>query len=315
MRAIIELYLNDRNDIVGGKRMLEKMKNNKLLLSILAIGALVAAFFAGSTFFKNSEAVATVDGEKITKEALYDEMESQYGASILDSLITNKLVELEAKKEGVQVTDAELEAELDAFIESYGGEDTFNSALEYNGMTLDVFKKDMKNSMLIEELLAPEVEITDEDMQTYFDENKEEFNQKEQVRASHILVEDEATAQEVLEKINAGEDFAELAKEYSTDGSAENGGDLGFFGKGDMVAEFEEAAWALEKDEVSDIVKSEFGYHIIKKTDYQAAEEAKFEDHKDEIKDALFYEEVNSLYPTFIEELKEKYEITNTLAD
>ncbi len=295
--------------------MLEKMKNNKLLLSILAIGALVAAFFAGSTFFKNSEAVATVDGEKITKEALYDEMESQYGASILDSLITNKLVELEAKKEGVQVTDAELEAELDAFIESYGGEDTFNSALEYNGMTLDVFKKDMKNSMLIEELLAPEVEITDEDMQTYFDENKEEFNQKEQVRASHILVEDEATAQEVLEKINAGEDFAELAKEYSTDGSAENGGDLGFFGKGDMVAEFEEAAWALEKDEVSDIVKSEFGYHIIKKTDYQAAEEAKFEDHKDEIKDALFYEEVNSLYPTFIEELKEKYEITNTLAD
>ena len=315
MRAIIELYLNDRNDIVGGKRMLEKMKNNKLLLSILAIGALVAAFFAGSTFFKNSEAVATVDGEKITKEALYDEMESQYGASILDSLITNKLVELEAKKEGVQVTDAELEAELDAFIESYGGEDTFNSALEYNGMTLDVFKKDMKNSMLIEELLAPQVEITDEDMQTYFDENKEEFNQQEQVRASHILVEDEATAQEVLEKINAGEDFAELAKEYSTDGSAENGGDLGFFGKGDMVAEFEEAAWALEKDEVSDIVKSEFGYHIIKKTDYQAAEEAKFEDHKDEIKDALFYEEVNSLYPTFIEELKEKYEITNTLAD
>lgn len=312
---MIDEGLNYRNDIVGGNRMLDKMKNNKLLLCILAIGALAAAFFMGSAFSNNDTTVATVDGEKITKEELYNAMEGQYGASILDTLITNKLVELEAKEEGVTVTDAEITEELDAFIESYGGEDAFNSALEYNGMTLADFKKDLKNSMIIEKLVAPQVKITEEDMQTYFDENKEEFNQAEQVRASHILVEDEETAQEVLEKINAGEDFAELAKEYSTDGSAENGGDLGFFGKGDMVAEFEKAAWALDIDEVSGIVKSEFGYHIIKKTDYQAAKEAVFKDHKDEIKDLLFYEQVNSLYPTFIEELKENYDITNTLED
>lgn len=307
--------LNCRNEIVGGNRMLEKMKNNKLLLCILAIGALVAAFFIGSATSKDNTAVATVDGQEITKEELYDAMESQYGASILDTLIANKLVELEAEKEDVTVTDAEITAELEAFIESYGGEDAFNSALEYSGLTVDNFKADLKNSMIIEKLIAPQVEITEEDMQTYFDENKEEFNQTEQVRASHILVEDEATAQEVLKKINAGEDFAELAKEYSTDSSAENGGDLGFFGKGDMVAEFEEAAWALDIDEVSDIVKSEHGYHIIKKTDYQEATEAKFEDHKEEIEDRLFYEQVNSLYPTFIEDLKEKYDITNTLED
>lgn len=312
---MIDEDLNCRNESVGGNRMLDKMKNNKLLLCILAIGALAAAFFMGSATSKNNTAVATVDGEKITKEELYDKMASQYGSSILDTLIANKLVELEAKKEGVKLTDAEITEELDAFIESYGGEDAFNSALEYSGLTLDDFKTDLKNSMIIEKLIAPQVEITEEDMQTYFDENKEEFNQTEQVRASHILVEDEATAQEVLKKINAGEDFAELAKEYSTDSSAENGGDLGFFGTGQMVEEFEEAAWALDIDEVSDIVKSEHGYHIIKKTDYKEAVEAKFEDHKDEIEDRLFYEQVNSLYPTFIEELKEEYDITNTLED
>jgi len=295
--------------------MLDKMKHNKLLLCILAIGALVAAFFMGSTFSKNSEAVAIVDGEKITKEELYDTMASQYGSSILDNLIANKLVDLEAKKEGVKVTDAEITEELDALIESNGGEESFNSALDYYGMTLEDFKKDIERSIKIEKLIAPQVEITEEDMQTYFEENQDQFNQTEQVRASHILVEDEATAQEVLDKINAGEDFAELAKEYSTDGSAENGGDLGFFGKGDMVAEFEDAAWALEMDEVSGIVKTEYGYHIIKKTDYQAAEEAKFEDHKDEIEDALFYEQVNSLYPTWLEGLEEEYDITNTLED
>ena len=295
--------------------MLDKMKHNKLLLCILAIGALVAAFFMGTTFSKNREAVATVDGEKITKEELYDTMASQYGSSILDNLIANKLVDLEAKKEGVKVTDAEITEELDALIESNGGEESFNSALDYYGMTLEDFKQDIERSIKIEKLIAPQVKITEEDMQTYFEENQDQFNQTEQVRASHILVEDEATAQEVLDKINAGEDFAELAKEYSTDGSAENGGDLGFFGKGDMVAEFEDAAWALEMDEVSGIVKTEYGYHIIKKTDYQAAEEAKFEDHKDEIEDALFYEQVNSLYPTWLEGLEEEYDITNTLED
>ena len=125
-------------------------------------------------------------------------------------------------------------------------------------------------------------------------------------------MEDEATAKEVLEKVNAGEDFAELAKEYSTDGTAENGGDLGFFGTGQMVEPFEKAAFALEIGEVSDIVETEYGFHIIKVTDKQEAKEAVFADHKEEIKEILIEEEMNANYATWLEELKESYDINNT---
>ncbi len=86
------------------------------------------------------------------------------------------------------------------------------------------------------------------------------------IRCAHILVSNEATAKEVLDKLNKGESFAKLAEQYSIDGSRKMGGDLGFFGRGMMVREFESAAFTLEKGKVSGIVKTQFGYHIIKRT-------------------------------------------------
>ena len=116
--------------------------------------------------------------------------------------------------------------------------------------------------------------ITDEDAQDFYDEYQYYFTTPLSMQASHILIKDpehtpekRAEIQAILDRINDGEDFAELAKEYSEDGSAENGGDLGSFGKGQMVEPFEEACLALEPGEVSDIVETEFGYHIIKLTD------------------------------------------------
>jgi parvulin-like peptidyl-prolyl isomerase len=87
----------------------------------------------------------------------------------------------------------------------------------------------------------------------------------EKIRCAHILVEKMSTAQEVLDKINKGESFAKLAEEYSMDGTRKRGGDLGYFGKGVMVKEFEDAAFKLEKGQVSGLVKTQFGYHIIKR--------------------------------------------------
>ena len=292
--------------------MMEKLKNNKFMIVLILVVVVALAAIVGSSFSSRSETVASVDGNKITKDDLYEIMSAQYGGSIVDTLITNKVIELEAEKQGVEISSDAIEEELDAFIESYGGEDSFNSALEYSGITLDDFKYDIEIYLMTKELMSPDIEITEEDMETYFEENKADFAQPEQVRASHILVEDEATAKEVLEKINAGEDFAELAKEYSTDGSAENGGDLGFFGTGEMVEAFETAAFALEVGEVSDIVETEHGYHIIKVTDKQEAADAVYEDHKEEIKEILIEEEMNANYSTWLEELKESYDIENT---
>ncbi|MBD3107438.1 peptidylprolyl isomerase [Bacillus sp. AGMB 02131] len=292
--------------------MKEKFKNNKFLSALILVGVVALAAVVGGCSVGKGETVASVDGNKITSDELYDVMAAQYGSTIVDTMITNKVIELEAKKQGVKITDEAIEEELNEFIESYGGKDSFNSALEYSGITLEDFKNDIEIYLMTVELMSPDIEVTEEEMEKYFEENKDDFAQAEEVRASHILVEDKETAQEVLEKINAGEDFAELAAEYSTDTSAKEGGDLGFFGTGKMVEAFEKAAWALDIDEVSDIVETEYGFHIIKVTDKQEAKEAVYEDCKDEIKDVLTEEKMNANYSTWLEELKENYDIKNT---
>jgi foldase protein PrsA len=163
-------------------------------------------------------------------------------------------------------------------------------------------------------LIEPQIEITDEELKTYFDENKDSLGEAEQVKASHILVEDEETAKEIKQKLGDGADFAELAKEYSTDeGSKENGGELGFFPRGTMVTEFEDVAFSLPINEISEPVKSDYGYHIIKVEEKKEAKEADFDDSKAAIKETLIDEKMESEYTTWLEEKKKDYDIENSL--
>jgi foldase protein PrsA len=293
--------------------MFKILRNKKVQLAIGGMIIVVAALVVGLGFSKQ-ETIASVDGEKITKDELYDILVEQYGASSLSALIDNKIIEMEADKEKITVSDKEIEDEYKAYVDSYGGEEALSTALEQSGVTKDDLKVDIENYIKLEKLLEPRIEITEEELQTYFDENKEYLDELEQVEASHILVEDEATATEVAKKLSAGGDFAELAAEYSTDTSnAEIGGELGFFAKGDMVEEFENTAFSMEIGAISDPVKTEFGYHLIKVTDKKEAKEAVFEDHKEEIKELLFNEKIQSEYTTWLEGKKEEYTIKNTL--
>jgi foldase protein PrsA len=292
--------------------LVNKLLSSKKTLGILAI--LVVAAIAVFIFLSTrSDVVAKVGEQSVTKDDLYTFFVNQNGEAAVDSLITKSIVDQEVEKEKVSISDEEVEKELDELITQYGGEDTFNQTLASSGLTMEDVEEDVKVNLQIEKLLESKIEITEEEMQTYFDENKDSFAQTKQVKASHILVEDEETAKEVKEKLDAGEDFAELAKEYSTDGSAESGGDLGFFGEGSMVAEFEEAAFSMKVDEISDPVKTEYGYHIIKVTDIQEAAEANFEKSKEEIKGILFDEKLATEYPTWLEEKKEEYKVKNYL--
>ncbi|NMR85593.1 foldase, partial [Vibrio parahaemolyticus] len=129
-------------------------------------------------------------------------------------------------------------------------------------------------NLSIEALIEPSITITDEEIESYFNENKEDFNKPSQIKASHILVDSLDEANEILSKLNSGESFEDLAKEYSIDTvSAANGGDLGYFGEGEMVEEFYNAAILLNVNEISEPVKSDYGYHIIKVTDKVEAKE------------------------------------------
>jgi len=293
--------------------LFKKFDNQKFYITIAGVIAIIAAILVGTAFTKQ-ETVASVDGEPITKDELYEAMALPYGSETLSYLIDNKIVEMAADNQNIKVTDEEIDAEMKEFIDANGGEESVTYALEQSGLKEADIERDIENYLKIVRLLESKVDITNEEMKTYFEENKESFNEPEQVEASHILVEDERTAKEVKEKLDRGEDFAQLAKEYSTDSSnAESGGELGYFAKGTMVEEFENVAFAMNKGEVSEPVKTEYGFHLIRVTDKKEAKEAVFEDHQEEIKQILFDQEISTAYSTWIMEQREEFEIENTL--
>jgi foldase protein PrsA len=278
---------------------------------VVLIGSLLAVFG-----FSKEDAVAKVGSETISKDDLYTTLVDQYGDGALDTLIAEKIVKLESEKKDLTVKDSEIKKELENIKGQYDSEEAFNQALASSGSDLDSVKENIKTYLLTEKLLKDRVKITDDQIKEYFEANKDTFAQKEQVEASHILVDDEKTAQEVKKKLDDGGDFDELAKEYSTDTSnADSGGELGYFGKGEMVTEFDDKAFSMKKGEISEPVKTEFGYHIIKVTGKKEAKEAVLADHKDEIKDILFDQALQTEYGTWLAEKKKEYKIEKTLKD
>lgn len=282
----------------------------------IAIGVLAATAIFIIMGFTEDKSVASVGDAEITKEALYDEMVASAGAATLDAMISNEVVNQEADKAGIEVTEEELEAEMTVYEESYGGAEALEQALTASGMSIADLKEEMETYLKIEKIIGPDIEITDEQIQTYFEENKESFEQSSQVEASHILVATEEEAAEVKTKLDEGGDFAELAAEYSTDtANAENGGALGTFGAGEMAAPFEEAAFSMEVDEISDPVETDYGFHLIQVTGKTEASEASLEASKEQIEETLVEEALNTKYAEWLAEKTASYDIVNTLTE
>ena len=162
--------------------------------------------------------------------------------------------------------------------------------------------------------MEPQISITEDETKAYFEANRATFVQEKQVKASHILVDTEEKANEVKAKLVNGGDFVQLAKEYSTDtATKDNGGDLGFFGSGVMAPEFEKVAFSLNVGGVSDPVKTEYGYHIIKVIDKKDAQEANYEQSKAAIKETLLEQKVDEGYGSWMQTLYEQYNVENFL--
>ena len=150
------------------------------------------------------------------------------------------------------------------------------------------------------------INVTDEECEAYYNENKEQFKE-EMIRAAHILVEEEEQANELLAAIEGGADFHELASANSKCPSGSRGGDLGDFGRGQMVPEFEQAAFALNIGEISGVVKTQFGYHLIKLLDKKDV--VPFTDVKGQIQQYLTSKKQNEMYSNFTQGLKSKYTV------
>lgn len=190
------------------------------------------------------------------------------------------------------------------------------NAIDNNADEEEEFKNEMKKikenflkQYAIGKLLS-EVKVEEKEAKEFYENNKEQFISAEGVQASHILVEDESQAKEISAELNNGLSFEDAAKKYSKCPSNERGGDLGFFSKGQMVPEFENAAFSMEKGEVSEPVKTQFGYHIIKLTDKKDADTKSFDEVKDNIYGQLIHKQQQVTYFEKVEELKSKYSVT-----
>lgn len=295
---------------------MNKILRSKGRVKFLLLGISIMVVALGTACGKQNDpvAVARVNGEAITKDQLYDAMVKQSGKQALDQLITNKIIELEAKKQNIVVSEDDVNKEVDKIKASYGDEKTFQDTMAQYGYTEDSIKDDIKMNLKITKLLEPEVKISEQDMKDYFDKNKDSFNTAEQVKASHILVDTEDKAKEVEDKLSKGEDFAALAKEYSTDTSNnQQGGELGYFPRGTMVPEFEDAAFSMKVGEISQPVKTKFGYHIIKVEDKKEAKVATYEESKDKIKEKLTQDKMSSVFGTWVEGKRKDYNVENLL--
>lgn len=173
--------------------------------------------------------------------------------------------------------------------------------------------EDLKKRLIVESFLKKRVEtdvkVGDDDLKKFYEQNKDKFKTGEQIRASHILVKSEKEAKDILAQIKAGGKFDELARKYSVDASAAKGGDLGWFGRGSMVPVFEKALLALKEGQISDVVKSDFGYHIIKLTGKRPAGVRPFEEVKDQIKAAIMPAKQQELFQKIKDELKKNAKI------
>ncbi len=256
-------------------------RRSELIPVIVAVAALIVVAIVWVVVTRTT-AVAIVNGQRITRRAFVSRLEQVTGEQVLADLINEQLIRQAAKQAKITVTQSEVDEEIDKLREQIGP--SFESMLAQYGMTIDDLRKNMDLNLLVFKISTKDITVGDDALMAFFEENKSDYDEPEMVKASHILVETEDKAKEIQAKLAEGADFAELARSESTDPmSAAEGGDVGFFARGRMVPEFEKAAFAMSPGQTSGIVKSEYGYHIIRVTDRREAHEATFEEVKGDI--------------------------------
>jgi peptidyl-prolyl cis-trans isomerase C len=186
--------------------------------------------------------------------------------SFLVQLIDRELIHGEARRLNVTLTEADLETALQSYRQDYPGT-SFDEMLKERGLTLPFWREELKESLIMEKLLDQAVysgvQVTDQEVAAYFEANRDQFDRPAQVRARQIVVAEEAEGQKVLGLLRQGQPFEEVAAKYSLSPDAQLGGDLGFFGRGEMPPEFDEIVFDLPVKRLSELVKSEYGYHIF----------------------------------------------------
>jgi len=236
----------------------------------------------------------------------------------LEQAIGARLLLDRSQQLDVNISALDVEAEVSKVITQVGGPENYKKALEAQGLTEEAFRKELekgaKVNKLVEQACAGVAEPTDAEVAAFFEAHKEEYVEPEQVLCQHILVKgsDDAALDKIKAiraRIVAGANFAEEAQKNSDCPSGQQGGSLGWFGRGMMVPEFDKVAFEMNKGEVSNVVTTQFGYHIIYKADAKGGKAQTLVDVHDQIKDLLRHEARGRAMDAFVGELRAKANI------
>jgi len=227
--------------------------------------------------------------------------------SFLVQLIDRELIHGEARRLDITLTGTDVESALQSYRQDYP-DASFEAMLQERGLTMQFWREELKESLIMEKLLEQavysRVSVTDTEVAAYFADNREQFDRPAQVRARQIVVAEEDEGQDVLALLRQGQPFAEVAAEYSLSPDAQQGGDLGFFGRGEMPPEFDAIVFDLPVNRLSDLVKSEYGYHIFLVEEKRKATRLSKKDATEEILSILEGRKKEQVYLGWLQEMR-----------
>jgi len=311
----------------------------KTLLFAIGLTGLVAlgsgAYFetrngAETRVERSSDVVATVGSAKITVGDLdrefnryknllrFEETKSAVDSirvkkSLLYRLIDESLLNLEAEKLGIEVSEKELELELHNLLSEYD-QAKLSLVLAKNEMSFEEWKagvkKNLRSRKLVEREIDSKIKVGEKEVKQFYKENSDQFKWPERVRAMQIMVEDETTAERVRKKLTGGGDFGKIAREYSQSPDSMVGGDLGFFGRGQMPPEFEEAVFDLKEGEISNVIESIYGFHLFKVVKKEKPRVMKYKEARDRIRQLLLERKREKEFKGWIKLLTKKNTIS-----
>ena len=326
-----------------------KFANCKRLYQITAILIFMLIFLPAmaSDPKPSDEKVAVVNGVVITRtqydkeldvhrerisrqgKQISDDQVAELQKDILEGLIEREVLYQESQKAGIKITDQKVNEQLSGIKKRFPNEEEFKKALASMNLTEAEVREQIQRGLAIRELIdtkvANKIVITEEETKAYYTDNPQLFKKPAQVKASHILIKVEPTAddakkaaagkkiEEIQQKLKEGGEFAELAKEYSEGPSSTKGGDLGYFQRGQMVKAFEDTAFSMKANEISGRVETRFGYHLIKVYDKKPTQTLSYADVKDKIAQRLKQEKVEKDATRYVETLKKDAKVEKLL--
>lgn len=270
-----------------------------------------------------TQVLVRVDGRSVSLEQFEADLEKSLPAdqpvaeeereemkrSFLVQVIDRELALAEADRLGVTVSSAEEEEAYQDYRKDYPG-NAFEEMLHDRGITLEHWKRELREGLLMEKVLRQtvysQIKISDKEIADYYDEYREEFDRPEQVRARQIVVNSKEEGERVLGLLRQGEDFAEVARKNSLSPDADQGGDLGFFSRGEMPAEFDAVVFNLAVGRISDLTKSPYGYHIFLVEERRKAMRLSLDAVREEIRQTLRTQKEERAYQDWLHELRGK---------